>query len=65
MAYADQLFKVYEFDIEGVDRNTLVLGLGGDVLLRKDWNLGLGYRYSYGSESTRMHALRFELKKAF
>lgn len=65
MAYADQLFKVYEFDIEGVDRNTLVLGLGGDVLLKKDWNLGLGYRYSYGSESTRMHALRFELKKAF
>lgn len=65
MAYADQLYKVYELEIDGVDRNTLVLGLGSDLLLKKDLRLGLGYRYSHGSESTRMHALRFDLRKAF
>jgi len=65
MAYADQLQTVYELDIDGVDRNTLVLGLGSDLLLWKDLKLGLGYRYSHGSESTRVHALRFDLRKAF
>lgn len=42
-----------------------MLGLGSDLLLWKDLKLGLGYRYSHGSESTRVHALRFDLRKAF
>ena len=65
MAYADELYTVYQMDIDGVDRNTLVLGLGGDLMLKKNLGLGLSYRYSQGSESTRIHTLGFQLKKAF
>lgn len=65
MAYADELYTVYQLAIDGVDRDTLVLGLGGDLMLKKELALGMGYRYSQGSESTRIHTLGFHLKKAF
>lgn len=65
MAYADTLATVYRLNIEGVDRNTAVLGVGSDFLLQKNWGMGLRYQLSIGSESSVVHSLAAYVKKSF
>lgn len=65
MAYIDQPTTVYHYDMTGFDRNTLVLGLGSSLVLKKTTEWQLGYRYSCGSSSSESHTLNLLFKQAF
>ena len=66
MSYADQLSgPVYQLGLHGVDRDAMVIGLGSDFMRRKSWSLGMGYQYSQGSASSRMHTLGIRFRLPF
>lgn len=64
IAYADQVGGT-RYSIPSADsrRNALVWGIGGDLLFRDGWALGLDYQLSRVSASESSFALRVKLSK--
>ncbi|HSH06634.1 MAG TPA: autotransporter domain-containing protein [Burkholderiales bacterium] len=58
--YADQFAgPTYSVTPAGLDRDALVLGIGGDFVLRRGWQLGIDYQTQYQSGLDSAQAIRF------
>lgn len=66
MAYADNVSgAVYQILATGVERNSLVFGIGSDFLLRRVWTLSGRYQYTNNSGAMTMHTFGVEVRRSF
>jgi uncharacterized protein YhjY with autotransporter beta-barrel domain len=64
IAYTDQInAQRYSSTASGIDRNSIVLGLGSDFVLRNGLTIGVDYQLLRSFSQETSHGIRFRLKK--